>query len=87
MDHRENGEGRPSPEKPALNPTAATTSNGSPRIADDANVVDLEGWLLAHGRWAAWEAERSTWAPEWAATRDACTGICTCWGPPLGGQP
>jgi hypothetical protein len=61
-----------------------------------ADVVRLEAWLLAHGRWAAWEAERSIRAPEWAATRERlplpelpppCSGVCTCWGAPAGGQP
>ena len=61
-----------------------------------AIVIDHDAWLLAHGRWTAREAERSAWAPEWAATRERlplpelpppCAGICTCWGTPLGGQP
>jgi hypothetical protein len=83
--------GRAGVPRPRLNTLDATDESRSDgilaEVADRADVVDMAAWLLAHGRWTAWEAERSTWAPEWAATRDACTGICTCWGAPLGGQP
>jgi hypothetical protein len=55
--------------RPSLNAQDPPPSRTPPSLADPANVVALDAWLLAHGRWAAWEAERSTWAPEWTETR------------------
>ena len=56
-------------------------------VADGAEVVCLEAWLLAHGRWAAWQAQHSATVTVAAWTiRRPCGGVCTCWGAPLGGQ-
>jgi hypothetical protein len=95
MGPRDNGGGRVPRPGPDTKDTADQSASAA-MVAHGADVIRLETWLLAHGRWAAWEAERSTWAPEWAATRQRlplpelpppCTGVCTCWGAPLGGQP
>jgi hypothetical protein len=81
----DNGGGRAP--RPDLNTQDhAHHSQSTAMVAEGADVVCLEAWLLAHGRWTAWQAERSATVAAWTI-RQPCEGVCTCWGAPLGGQP
>jgi hypothetical protein len=80
-----NGGGRAP--RPGLNTQDhAQHSESIVMVADGAEVVCLKAWLLAHGRWAAWQAQCSATVAA-SSIRPPCEGVCTCWGAPLGGQP
>jgi hypothetical protein len=63
----DNGGGRAP--RPSLNAQDPPPSRTTQSLADLANVVDLDDWLLAHGRWTFRETERSRWAAEWRKVR------------------